>query len=219
MVRYIRRKSIIIGIINEVTCIMNKQILKKIILIVIGSAVSAYGIDLAIYSGFGGATLAVLWQGVSKCFGITIGQASFVVAIIMVAFCWFYDRKQIYIGTILYQIVYSACTDLFAPFMKYTKSPILNFGIMLLGIFVFAVGTALYSYTNWGRGSYEAVTFALAEKHDWQIRYVRICLDVGVVFLGVILGGRFGLCTICTILMSGYMIQFILKNLKKWFPI
>lgn len=33
---------------------------KKMILIVIGSVISAYGIDLAIYAGFGGATLAVL---------------------------------------------------------------------------------------------------------------------------------------------------------------
>ena len=42
-----------------------KDLLKKIIIIVIGSIVSAYGITLALYAGFGGATLAVLWQGIS----------------------------------------------------------------------------------------------------------------------------------------------------------
>lgn len=42
-----------------------KGLLKKIIIIVIGSIVSAYGITLALYAGFGGATLAVLWQGIS----------------------------------------------------------------------------------------------------------------------------------------------------------
>ena len=36
---------------------------KKIIIIVIGSIIAAYGITLALYAGFGGATLAVLWQG------------------------------------------------------------------------------------------------------------------------------------------------------------
>ena len=35
---------------------------KKIIIIVIGSIIAAYGITLALYAGFGGATLAVLWQ-------------------------------------------------------------------------------------------------------------------------------------------------------------
>lgn len=192
-----------------------KDILKKITLIVIGSAVSAFGIDLAIYAGFGGATLAVLWQGVTRVTGLTIGQASFLVAVIMIIFCWFYDRKQIYFGTIIYQIVYSACTDLLKPLVRYSPWIVLNFIIMLFGIFLFAVGTALYSFTDWGRGSYEALTFALVEKHHWQTRTVRTLLDLSVVVLGVLLGGKFGLCTVCTILLSGTMIQFTLKQLKR----
>ena len=40
-----------------------RDLLKKLIIIVIGSIVAAYGITLALYAGFGGATLAVLWQG------------------------------------------------------------------------------------------------------------------------------------------------------------
>ena len=43
-----------------------KNWLTKIIVILVGSIISAYGITLAMYAGFGSATLAVLWQGVSK---------------------------------------------------------------------------------------------------------------------------------------------------------
>ena len=88
--------------------------IKKIIIIVVGSVVAAYGITLALYAGFGGATLAVLWQGISETFHVSIGMASMIVAIIMITFAFFYDRSQIHIGTILYQIVYSFCVDLFA---------------------------------------------------------------------------------------------------------
>ena len=87
---------------------------KKIIIIVIGSIIAAYGITLALYAGFGGATLAVLWQGISRTFHISIGMASLIVAIIMIVFSFFYDRSQIHIGTIIYQLVYSLCVDLFA---------------------------------------------------------------------------------------------------------
>ena len=80
---------------------------KKIIIIVIGSIIAAYGISLALYAGFGGATLAVLWQGISRTFHISIGMASLIVAIIMIVFSFFYDRSQIHIGTIIYQLVYS----------------------------------------------------------------------------------------------------------------
>ena len=82
---------------------------KKIIIIVIGSIIAAYGITLALYAGFGGATLAVLWQGISRTFHISIGMASLIVAIIMIVFSFFYDRSQIHIGTIIYQLVYSLC--------------------------------------------------------------------------------------------------------------
>ena len=49
-----------------------RDLLKKLIIIVIGSIVAAYGITLALYAGFGGATLAVLWQGIAETFHLSI---------------------------------------------------------------------------------------------------------------------------------------------------
>lgn len=110
------------------------NLLKKIIVIVAGSIIAAYGITLALYAGFGGATLAVLWQGISQTFHISMGMASFAVAVVMILFALFYDRKQIHIGTILYQVVYSVCVDLFANCHVYSEYLWLNLLIMLLGI-------------------------------------------------------------------------------------
>ena len=76
---------------------------RKIIIIVIGSIIAAYGITLAMYAGFGGATLAV-----------------------------FYERFQIQIGTILYQVIYSFCVDLFANTHVYSIHVWVNALIMLL---------------------------------------------------------------------------------------
>lgn len=193
-----------------------KVMVKKVIIIVIGSIVAAYGITLALYAGFGGATLAVLWQGISETFHISIGMASFVVAIGMILFVAFYDRSQIHIGTILYQIVYSVCVDIFADCHVYSKYIWINFIIMLLGVILFAVGTGLYASASLGRGSYEAVTFALAEKNKWQVKIVRMVLDVLMVVTGVLLGGRFGLCTIVTVIISGPIIQLV-NDKSKWF--
>ena len=113
--------------------------LKKIIIIVVGSIIAAYGITLALYAGFGGATLAVLWQGISKTFHISIGMASLIVAIVMIVFVFFYDRSQIHIGTMLYQIVYSLCVDLFANVHVYSTHLWVNSLIMLLGVVFFAI--------------------------------------------------------------------------------
>jgi uncharacterized membrane protein YczE len=189
--------------------------IKKIIIIVVGSIVAAYGITLALYAGFGGATLAVLWQGISKTFHISIGMSSMIVAIIMIIFVFFYDKSQIQIGTILYQIVYSICVDLFANVHIYSKYVWVNILIMLLGVILFAIGTGVYAAASLGRGSYEALTFSLAEKNGWQVKVVRIVLDIIMVIVGAMLGGRFGICTIVTIVISGPVIQFAALKTKK----
>ena len=190
---------------------------KKIIIIVIGSIIAAYGITLALYAGFGGATLAVLWQGISRTFHISIGMASLIVAIIMIVFSFFYDRSQIHIGTIIYQLVYSLCVDLFANAHVYSTHLWVNALIMLLGVMLFAVGTGVYAAASLGRGSYEALTFSLAEKNGWQVKAVRMILDIVMVLTGVLLGGKFGICTIVTIIISGPIIQFTASKTKKLF--
>ena len=192
---------------------------KKIIIIVIGSLIAAYGITLALYAGFGGATLAVLWQGISRTFHISIGMASLIVAIVMIVFAFFYDRSQIHIGTILYQVVYSLCVDLFVNAHVYSTHLWVNALIMLLGVMLFAVGTGFYAAASLGRGSYEALTFSLAEKNGWQVKVVRMILDIVIVIAGVLLGGKFGICTIVTIIISGPVIQFTASKTKKLFKI
>ena len=188
----------------------------QLCMIAAGSILSAYGITLAIFAGFGSATLGVLWQGVALSLGISLGQASYIVAGVMILFSFFYDRRQLHVGTILYQALYGAFVDIFAKVHVYSRFIWLNFVLMLLGIILFALGTSLYASADWGRGSYEAVTYALAEKNRQQIKTVRIILDAAVVIIGVCLGGEFGLCTICTILLSGPVIQWSAKRLAKW---
>lgn len=191
--------------------------LKKLTVIVIGSVIAAYGITLAMYAGFGGATLAVLWQGISETFHISIGTASFAVAAVMILFAAVYDRSQIHIGTILYQVVYSLCVDLFAKCHVYSTHAWINFFIMLAGVVLFAAGTGLYASASLGRGSYEAVTFAIADKNNLPVKTVRMVLDVIMVVTGVLLGGKFGICTIVTVIVSGPVIQFVNGKAKSIF--
>lgn len=195
------------------------QTVKKIFTVVIGTIIAAYGIDLAIHAGFGGATLAVMWEGFSKTFRLTIGQASFIIALLMIIFSFFYDRKQISWGTIIYQAVYSSFLDIFEPVLIYAKSPVVNFLLMILGLCLLALGAAIYSYADFGRGSYEAMTFSFVSRNGWQIKYVRITLDILCVIFGALLGGKFGLCTVATIVLSGPLLQFFLTRLQKYDPL
>ena len=192
-----------------------KKYLIKTLIVIIGSVVSAYGITLGINAGFGGATLAILWQGLSKVTGMSIGASSLVVAVIMIGFAFFYDRKQINVGTVLYQLIYSFFVDVFTKIQHYTDFRAVNFILMIVGIVIFSFGTGLYSAADFGRGSYEAVTFSLSEKNGWKVKIVRMVLDVLMVVIGVLLGGKFGICTVITVIISGPVIQFTVNTAKK----
>ena len=113
----------------------------------------------------------------------------------------------------------SLCVDLFANAHVYSTHLWVNALIMLLGVMLFAVGTGFYAAASLGRGSYEALTFSLAEKNGWQIKVVRMILDIVMVIAGVLLGGKFGICTIVTIIISGPVIQFTASKTKKLFKI
>ena len=128
-----------------------------------------------------------------------------------------YDRSQIHIGTILYQIVYSLCVDLFANAHVYSTHLWVNALIMVSGVMLFSVGTGFYAVASLGRGSYEALTFSLAQKNGWQVKAVRMMLDILVVAAGVLMGGKFGMCTIVTIIISEPVIQFTASKTKKLF--
>ena len=107
----------------------------------------------------------------------------------MLVFVFFYDRRQIHIGTVIYQLFYSGFVEIFSWMHVYSESRIFNFIIMCAGIVVFSFGTGLYDSANLGCGSYEALTFALAEKNDWPVKYVRMVLDMLMVVLGVFVVG------------------------------
>ena len=113
--------------------------------------------------------------------------------------------------------MYSLCVDLFANAYVYSTYLWVNALIMVLGGMLFSVGTGFYAAASLGRGSYEALTFSLAKKNGWQVKAVRMMLDILVVAAGVLLGGKFGMCTIVTIIISGPVIQFTASKTKKLF--
>lgn len=141
-----------------------KKYLIKTLTVIAGSIISAYGITLAIGAGFGGATLAILWQGLTNVTGMTIGTSSLVVAVAMIIFALFYDKKQINVGTILYQIIYSFFVDVFTKIQHYTDIKAVNFIIMLLGIIIFSFGTGLYSAADFAEALMRRSHFRLQKK-------------------------------------------------------
>lgn len=50
--------------------------------------------------------MAVFWDGMSKNLPPSMGQACYVISILMILFSIFYDRSQVGVGTLVHFVLY-----------------------------------------------------------------------------------------------------------------
>ena len=122
------------------------------------------------------------------------------------------------IGLFYVTDILSLSASYYYPCEKQAIFSFAGFLLMLLGIVILGFGSAVQAYPNFGRGAYEAFTFAFVDKNGWSVKWVRIILDVLMVVAGGLLGAKIGLCIVATIPICGPVIQVSLKWLNKTFP-
>lgn len=183
----------------------------KFILVVLGSIIIGLGVAIAINSGFGADPISLLWQGMTNIIPVTVGQASIILSIIMLVIVLVLDKKQIHLGTIINPLVVGMATDLFLYLNIKSYSIIINLILLIIGLILIGFGIALYSYANLGRGAYEALVFAIVNKFNFKLIYVRTTFDFIFLILGVLLGAKLSIGPILAFISLGYIIQRFIK--------
>ncbi|MBS7525129.1 YitT family protein [Fusibacter paucivorans] len=185
------------------------------LLLVFGTMVAALGMSMITASGLGNVTLTVLWDGMHRHSPLSIGAASYVTSLLMILFSLVFDRSQVRLGTVVHFLLFGAFMDIFNAFQPQSSSAVwcileMSFGILLLGI-----GIGLYAYADLGRGPYEGIGFAIADKTGIELKYVRTLLDGLFALIGFLMGGLIGIATIANLLVCGYIIQRTMGALSK----
>ena len=187
----------------------------KLLMVIIGSILVGLGIAIAVSSGFGADPITVLWDGITQVLPVTIGQASMILAIIMLIIVLILDRKQINIGTLINPFIVGASTDFFVGFNINSDNFIINIIMLLLGLLILGFGLALYSFANFGRGSYEALVLSIVEKYEMKLVYVRYGFDFLFLLTGIVLGAKLSIGPILAFLSLGYVLQTFMTIFKR----
>ncbi|KRC54907.1 MULTISPECIES: YczE/YyaS/YitT family protein [unclassified Nocardioides] len=174
----------------------------------------AYGVSLAlmVLGAIGLAPWDVLHSGVTKHVPITLGQAV-VIFSFLVLLLWIPLREKPGLGTVSNALVVGFSADatlaLFdAPDSLFARIPLMVGGIVLCG-----VATALYIGAQLGRGPRDGLMTGLARRTGLSIRLVRTGLEVTVVVIGLLLGGTLGIGTVAYALTIGPIAQWMMP----WF--
>lgn len=186
-----------------------------IIKMFIGFFIVAMASIMMINANIGLLAWDVLHQGMSKQLGITIGQASISVGVLIVILDVILG-ENIGWGTILNMIFIGVFMDLviYLDFIPHAHNLVTGLTMDLVGLVLTSIGSYLYLTTRLGSGPRDGLMIALHKKTKKSVRLIRTILEVAALIVGWILGGTIGVGTIICAVALGYVMQFIFKLFK-----
>jgi uncharacterized membrane protein YczE len=170
-----------------------------------------YGASLAMMlrGALGLAPWDVLHSGFIRHVPMTIGQAVVLLSF-LVLLLWIPLREKPGIGTVANALVVGLAADATLGVLAEPDSLVLRVGLLLGGLVLNGLATALYIGSQFGRGPRDGLMTGLARRTGLSLRLVRTALEVTVVVIGLLLGGALGLGTVIYALAIGPLAQHML---------
>ncbi|MGH3509197.1 MAG: YczE/YyaS/YitT family protein [Nocardioidaceae bacterium] len=170
-----------------------------------------YGVSMAlvIRSGLGLFPWDVLHYGLARHWPLTFGQTVVVVSFV-VLLAWLPLRQAPGLGTVLNALVIGLVVDRALTVLD--RPPLLTgrIGLLVAGVLLNGLATALYIGSQLGPGPRDGLMTGLARRTGRSLRLVRTSLEVGVVVIGWLLGGVFGIGTVLYAVAIGPLVQLLL---------
>ena len=187
--------------------------LKKLLFVVLGSAIMGIGIAVTIAAVLGSDPMTLFWIGIADQLHISVGEANLLVCAILLTIVFFLDRHQIHVGSILNPIVIALVTDQLAFLDLHAPPFAARVALMVAGFAILALGIAVYALADYGKGAYEAVVFTICERAHTSVGIIRTLCDIMLAILGVLLGAQAAIGTLLAILCMGSGITLFLRLL------
>lgn len=189
-----------------------KKIVSTIFRLLFGFMCCALGTVMALQSNLGLSPWDVFHQGLSNITGLTIGQSSIIVGLIIVTLTLLL-KLDIGLGTIANMIIIGFFIDLIISTGIIPISTNLFSGaLMLVGsLVVMSIGSYLYISCGIGCGPRDGLMVVLVRITGKSVGLIRFFIEISVLVVGWILGGTVGIGTLITVMTVGYFVQLVFK--------
>lgn len=163
-----------------------------------------------VHAKIGIAPWDVLAQGLGVKLGITFGQATVVVSL-LVMLMWIPLRVKVGIGSVMNAVLIGVFADLTMPLLPELTNYFAQIGSFLLGLVIVSFATGLYISTGMGKGPRDGFMVGLATRLNRPFWLVRTAVEVAVVSVGFLLGGQVREGTLIFAMTIGYLNQLALQ--------
>lgn len=182
----------------------------RLIKLLVGLFIYGIGVALLVHAAIGIAPWDVLAQGISVQSGITFGQATIVVSI-LVMLMWIPLRVKVGLGSVLNAILIGVFADLVLAVLPPLGGYWQQLSVFLVGLIVVSYATGLYISCGMGKGPRDGLMIGLAAKLQRPFWQVRSGVEIIVVTVGFLLGGQVREGTLIFALSIGYLNQLALR--------
>ncbi len=196
-----------------------KNAMKKCLLVFLVMNLVGIAVTLFLASGLGSDSIGLLCDGIRHVLPISFGNASLLynLLIIVLAFC--IAKENLGLGTVVYALMSGYFIDFYGYIIEVLK---VNENVMAVRILSFIIGQcclslglAILIQLKLGMNALDAVLYKVQEKSKLPYAGLRTACDISYVILGTLMGGTFGIGTICSVLLTGSMVSKIIKIIEK----
>lgn len=160
-----------------------------------GLAGFGVAIDLMVSSRLGLGPWDAFHKGLSERTGITLGTASALVGLAIVAFSWTIGIRP-GVGTLANMVVIGWFIDVFAPYVPTAPSPLWGYAYYAVAILICGLATGFYIKAGLGKGPRDGLILGLVARSGWPVRRVRTLIELAALGLGWWMGGPVGVGTL-----------------------
>ena len=181
----------------------------------LGFVLYALGIVLTIQANIGYAPWDVFHAGFSQTTGLSFGISSIIIGIAIIAtVCLF--KEKIGIGTVLNMVLIGIYIDLLQHFKIIPQSSNIYMGLleMTAGLFVISLASYFYIGAGFGAGPRDSLMVLLMRIFKLPAGAIRTIIELTVICIGWLLGGKAGFGTVYSSVAIGFFIQSTFRMLK-----
>ncbi len=181
----------------------------RVIFVISGVIIIAFGISLFVRSGLGTDPFTCLNMGISSLTGFSFGTCQLVMNLILFIFQLIFGRKDVGMGTLINAVFIGYLVDFFDFLYSFLprQSFVEQILLMIIGLIVIGYGVAMYMEANMGVSPYDSLGVILSDKLNKKYSIMRMVQDITSVVIGFFLGGTFGIATVLMAFLLGYIIS------------
>ena len=183
--------------------------------LIFGLFLYAVGIVLTIKANIGYGPWEVFHVGLGKTIGISIGNASIIVGLIIIVITVLMGEK-VGVGTILNMILIGLFLDilLISNIVPIIENIYVGILVLVLGLYIISIGSYFYIGSGFGAGPRDGLMVALTRKTKLPIGVIRSIIELIATIIGWLLGGMVGIGTLISVIAIGFCIQSTFRLLK-----